>query len=166
MQQKTIDKSYKREIIFNYSFKIAAILLGLVSTRLNIKYLGNDLYGLWATVISIVSWFNLGDLGISNGFRNELAKAIGENDSEKIEKLTNSVFSIMLRLSVVIFVVFIIVINILFFFQLLPYELRVPIYITGFFFCVNFVLGATRSIAYANQLSWLNSLVQFVTVFF
>jgi O-antigen/teichoic acid export membrane protein len=119
MQQKTIDKSYKREIIFNYSFKIAAILLGLVSTRLNIKYLGNDLYGLWATVISIVSWFNLGDLGISNGFRNELAKAIGENDSEKIEKLTNSVFSIMLRLSVVIFVVFIIVINILFFFSII-----------------------------------------------
>ena len=53
---------YDRNILLNYVFKAASILLGLINTRFVLGYLGNSLYGLWVTVTSVVAWMNSGDL--------------------------------------------------------------------------------------------------------
>ena len=73
-----IQDNYSKEIILNYVFRIAIMVLGLVSVKVNLVYLGNSLYGIWVTMATIISWMSSGDFGIGNGLRNELAKAHGE----------------------------------------------------------------------------------------
>ena len=56
------------------------MILGLMVVKINLKYLGASLYGLWVTIASIVSWMSSGDFGIGNGLRNKLAEAYGNNN--------------------------------------------------------------------------------------
>ena len=55
---------YNRNNILNFAFKIVGMFLGIVSVRLNLKYLGNSLYGMWVTISAIISWMSSADLGL------------------------------------------------------------------------------------------------------
>ena len=67
----------------NYIVKIFGIVISLLSTRVTINYLGNNLYGLWVTIASIVSWMSSGDFGIGNGLRNQYAQAYAQGDKPR-----------------------------------------------------------------------------------
>lgn len=148
---------YWRNIFLNYVFKIAALLLGLITINVNIGYLGNTLYGLWVTIASVISWMSSGDFGIANGLRNELAKAYAEKDKEKEKKLIATAFFTLSKISVFLFFVILILCEIFFRTGILQPEVRIPMYITGFFFCVNLCIGISQSIAYSYQKSSLTS---------
>ena len=158
--------SYKRDVVLNYIFRALSIILGLFTVRLNLSYLGSSLYGLWVTIISMVQWMNYGDFGISNGLRNELAKAVGEDSIEKQNAIIYSATKVMCKMAIDLLCVFFVIIEILFMANLLDSSLRLPILITNIFFCLNFVLGASRSVAYAYQKSWLTSFTQCSNVVF
>ncbi len=153
-----------KDVLLNYFFKISALLLGLVSTRLSLSYLGASLYGIWATISSIASWVNYGDLGIGNGLRNELAKAVAAEDERSQKKIISTSFFLMGGVALCLFAVISIVTEILFSVGILQNEIRLPMYITNFSFCMNMFLGISRSIAYGYQKSWLTTLAQLVTV--
>lgn len=163
--KKYLKDEYWRNIILNYVFRFAALFLGLFSVNINIGYLGNTIYGLWVTIASIVSWMGSADFGIGNGLRNELAKAYAENDKEKEQKLVATAFFTLSKISVVLFVVILILSEIFFRTGVLQLELRVPMYITGFFFCVNLCVGICNSIAYSYQRSYLTSAISFAAAF-
>lgn len=157
MKSLSNDK-YQINIFLNYIFKFGAIFLGLISVRVNLKFLGYNLYGLWVTIASVISWMNSGDFGISNGLRNELAKAFGLNDRERQYKLIATAIYTLSRVAVVLFFIILVLCEIFFKISVLDSALRIPIYITAFFFCVNLCLGISQSIAYSYQKSWLTSL--------
>lgn len=157
--------TYKKDVILNYICRAFAILLGLLAVRLNLLYLGSSLYGIWVTIISIVQWMNYGDFGISNGLRNELAKAVGEEDEEKEKVIIYSATRVMCKMALGLFCGFAVIVEVLFYTHILDSFLRIPILITNIFFCINFVLGASRAVAYAYQKSWLTSFAQFSNVF-
>lgn len=164
--KKYLNDEYWRNIILNYVFKFAALFLGLFTVNINIGYLGNALYGLWVTIASIVSWMSSGDFGVANGLRNELAKAYAENDKEKEQKLVATAFFTLSKISVVLFVVILILSEIFFRTGVLQLELRVPMYITGFFFCVNLSVGICQSVAYSYQKSALTTLIPLLSTIF
>lgn len=149
---------YWRNIFLNYVFKIAALLLGLITVNVNIGYLGNTLYGLWVTIASVISWMSSGDFGIANGLRNELAKAYAEKDKEKEKRLIVTAFFTLSKISVVLFFVILLLCEIFFRTGILQSEVRIPMYITAFFFCVNLCVGISQSIAYSYQKSALTSM--------
>lgn len=150
--------SFRADVWRNYVFRIASLVLGLLNTRLIIGYLGDSTYGLWITITSVVSWMQTGDLGIGNGLRNGLAKAYGENDKKTESIIIETAFSTLAKLSFVIFWGFIIVCEVLFATKILSGTLRVPMYITTVFFCVNLILGIAQAIVLAYQKSWLTSM--------
>lgn len=158
MQIKNIFKDkYQMNIILNYIFKFTAIVLGLISLRINLDFLGNDLYGLWVTIASVISWMSSGDFGISNGLRNELAKAFGLNNRKLQYKLIATAIYTLSKVSIVLFFLILVLCEILFRTYILDPTLRIPMYITAFFFCINLCLGISQSIAYSYQKSWLTS---------
>ena len=55
-----------------------------------IKYLGNEQYGIWSTILAIFSWIVLFDIGIGNGVRNRLAESLAKDNKEegKSRKIT------------------------------------------------------------------------------
>jgi len=150
----------------NVIWRVGGILLSLLFTRYNIAYLGASLYGLWLTIASVTSWANLGNLGIGNGLRNELAKAIAQEDAEKQRNLIWTAVSLLSKLSVAIFVILTIVCEILFSTDIIDASLRVPMYITNVFFCISFILGICRSVALSYQLSWLTTFSQTLVIVF
>ena len=159
-----LTKSVNRNSIWNILLRGLGILCSLLLLRLNISYLGATLYGLWATIASISSWANFGDLGISNGLRNELTKAIALNDFSKQLSLIKTAFVMLSIIAVCLFGVLTILTECLFVTGVMDSFLRVPMYITNGFFCFSFLLGIGRTISYSYQKSWLASLAQTGTV--
>lgn len=152
-----LKNDYNRNVILNYLFKISGILLGLLNTRFTLSYLGTTVYGLWVTVTSVVTWMNSGDLGIGNGLRNELSRAYGEGDTKRQEQLIATAIGSLTKLSFVLMGVFLILCELLFYYGVLGYSLRIPMYITTIFFCINLILGVSQSIVFSYQKSWMNS---------
>lgn len=159
---------YNRNVLLNYGFKVASILLGLINTRLVLGYLGNNLYGVWITVTSVIAWMNSGDLGIGNGLRNGIAKAYGESDREMQSKLIETAFSSLFKLAFVLFTILLLICEILFQTNILTSDVRVAMYITAIFFCCNLVLSISQSVALGYQKSWLSTLtlceIQFFSI--
>lgn len=153
-----------KEVLFNYIFRGVGIILGLLSTSINLGYLGLTLFGQWATIASIASWINYGDFGIGNGLRNELASAVALNNEEKQKKLIVSTAKILGQLSIILLFLLIFITEILFATDVMSSSLRIPMYITNFFFCLDLFFGIGRSVAYGYQMSWLTSLAQCTTI--
>lgn len=156
--KKILSNEYNLNILLNYFLKLLCILLGLVSVRLTISYLGRTLYGLWVTITSVISWMNSGDLGIGNGLRNELAKAYGQGDVEKQKKIINTAFTCMAKVAVGLLGIIILLTEIFIKNDILQIETRLAMYITAVFFCINLIIGVSQSIAYSYQKSWLTML--------
>lgn len=149
---------YKTNIIYNYVFRGLGLILGLVSVNINLNYLGTSLYGLWITIASVVSWMSSGDLGISNGLRNALARAYGEGDTEKQHKLVSTAVVTLSKLALILFPIILAIFEILFATNIITTKVRIPVYITSLFFCLNLVLGISQSIAQSFQESWLGTM--------
>ena len=159
MLKKIEADSYNKNLVLNYFFKLLSIVLGFISTKLILGYLGATLYGLWVTITSIISWLNSGDLGIGNGIRNELASAYAVNDKKKQEQLISSAFKIMSKIAIVLFFCVLIITEVFLRTNILQEKVRFAMYITSAFFCLNLVLGVSQSIAFGYQKSWLTSFV-------
>jgi len=85
----------KKNIFGSFGIKGANILVSLYLVPLTITMLNKDLYGVWITLFSIVSWFNIMDIGLGNGFRNKYAEAIAINDLSYAKKLTSTFYITM-----------------------------------------------------------------------
>ena len=149
---------YNRNNILNFAFKIVGMFLGIVSVRLNLKYLGNSLYGMWVTISAIISWMSSADLGIGNGLRNELAQAFGKGDTDRQGKLVSCGLTELSKVSCFVFLFFLIISQLMIKGKIIDEQLRIPLYITTIFLCINLVLGISQAIAYGCQKSWLVTL--------
>ena len=67
-------------ILFSAILKIISLATSLLIVPITINYLNNEVYGVWMTMTSIIFWINTFDIGLGNGMRNYLTKAISEND--------------------------------------------------------------------------------------
>lgn len=79
----------KKQISFGMVYKILSMCLSYISIPLFFKYLGQQDYGLWMTIFSIVSWIYTFDLGIGNGLKNKLTESLTrKNYNEAREYIT------------------------------------------------------------------------------
>lgn len=163
-QIDNLTKQVRKGSLWNIILRGVGVLCGLLLLRLNISYLGTTLYGLWATIASISAWANYADLGISNGLRNELTRAIANDDYERQKGLIKTAFLMLSLIAAGLFLVLSFVSEILFYTNVMEVSLRVPMYITNAFFCLSFILGIGRTLSYSYQKSWLASLAQTFTV--
>lgn len=160
MQKEDIDVIFRKNIAFSMLVKGVSVLLGLMTVNIYLEYLGNANYGLWVTISSIASWAAMGDLGIGNGLRNELAKAYADKDLEKQQKLISTAIAALIKVSIAIFVILSFTSEILIGFGALETGVRIPLYITNGFMCFHFVLGAFSSVSHVYQLSYYSSFSQ------
>lgn len=159
-------KNVHKSTIWNIVFKGIGIVCSFVLLKLNLFYLGASLYGLWVTITSISSWGYVGDLGIGNGLRNELTKAIAADDYERQKSLIKTALVMLSKVSMCLFVILSVVSEFLFYANVLDSSLRAPLYITNAFFCFSFVLGLSSTVAYSYQKSWMSSLASTSTSIF
>jgi len=84
------------------------ICLMLIAYPIYLKYLGSELYGLWATISIIVFFSRLGDLGINNALIKYVAAEFGRNNYVKIKEYSaTSVFILIIPSILILLVLFI-----------------------------------------------------------
>lgn len=83
------------------------IATGLISVPLTINYLGQERYGVWLTINSILNWLYVANLGFSgNALINALAEAHGKDDRQLEQELVATAFWSLIGLAALLSVIF------------------------------------------------------------
>tara|TARA_B110000027_G_scaffold134262_1_gene166153 strand:+ start:3543 stop:4976 length:1434 start_codon:yes stop_codon:yes gene_type:complete len=82
------------------------ILTAIVSVPLTINYLGDERYGLWMTISSILAFLGVADLGIGLGLQNAVANSHGKDDQNAATISISSTFFILTFIAVLFLVIF------------------------------------------------------------
>lgn len=156
---KIIDYSNKnifKNSIWSFVYKVCSMMLSFVSAPLMLSCLGEEKYGIWITIGSMISWIYYSDLGIGSGLRYKLTTSLAQKDEKSSRGYIAVSYILLTIISIVFFAVFVVVIkvtNITELFNLnsndesINYCLIVALLLS----CVNFVLSLVNNIAYAKQ---------------
>jgi O-antigen/teichoic acid export membrane protein len=163
----------KNELFFNTAlnlvFKLINMFITYITIPLTLKYLDNERYGIWQTILTIISWAALSNFGIGNGLRNKVTESITAKDNKKLKEYISSAYIYISVISIIILVIGIVAV---FFINtdtifkgntIDRYEILVSFAIVIINFCINFVLGISGSIAFGIHKSSLVNLFQVVT---
>lgn len=92
-----------RRIVLSAAAGLAARLVSaavsLLTVPLTIGYLGNERYGIWLTVSSVVAMTSFADLGIGNGLLTKVSEADGKGDQEDLRRFVSSGFFMLLAVA-------------------------------------------------------------------
>lgn len=151
---KKLDRAEKSGIV-NMIIKPVSLLLSLAYTPLLLEYLGDEKYGLWATVLSIISWINYFDVGIGNGLRNVLTKDLTEKKYKHAQKAVSTAYIVLTGISGTILFLLIILTFSLDWYNIFStqVDMSVTLLVTFVFICINFILSLSNTVLYALQLS-------------
>jgi O-antigen/teichoic acid export membrane protein len=75
--------------------RVVQIGTSLITVPLTLRYLGNERFGLWMTISSVLAMAAFADFGVGNGVLNTVAKAYGRDDVEGIRKAVSSGFAVL-----------------------------------------------------------------------
>ena len=82
------------------------ILVSIVSVSLLIGYLGNERYGMWLTISSIIAVVRFADFGIGNGLLNAISEADGKDDRQMALQSVSSALLMLSLIALILGVVF------------------------------------------------------------
>lgn len=90
-------------------FKLGAVLSTFVAMPILIKYLGVELFGIWATMLTLVSWIMLFDLGIGNGLKNKVSESIAIDNPQLASYYISTAYILIGVISLSLFLIFLMV---------------------------------------------------------
>lgn len=166
----------ERNLVINiglaFAVKGISLFISLFSMPLYIKYFNNDeVLGFWYTILSLLNWVLICDLGLGNGLRNRLTEALAANDKEKAKRYISSTYAALI--AIILPIIFIGVVALRFvdlnsFFKIDssvidPDTMYAAVTILFVGVCVSFVLKVVKSIIYALQKSSLNNVLNLIT---
>lgn len=157
--------------------KVFSVLLSFVYIPLVMEYLGEESYGVWAAILSILSWIEYMDIGIGNGLRNRLTEKLGEGDIKMARELISSAYMLLSLIMMGAVAVFAILSGFLDYKSLLNIgsfqeQIQLVLFVSVFFAAINFVFSLCKSILFSMQkaqrvaeLSVLNQLAVVIGIF-
>ena len=87
-------------------YKGISMALSLVYVPVVLNYLGDYKYGVWASILNILSWISYFDLGIGNGLRNRLSESLASSTPRISPKvLVSSAYAILMGVVSIVAVV-------------------------------------------------------------
>lgn len=94
-------------IFFVVLIKFLSIVLSFLSIPVALRYLNASEYGVWLTINSILVWFTIFDIGLSNGLRNKITEALAAGKIELCKVYISTTYSILILISIGCSVVFV-----------------------------------------------------------
>lgn len=95
----------KKNIIYSILIKVLSIVVSFMLVPMTIGYVSSELYGVWLTLSSILTWLTFLDLGFSQGMKNKLTEAIANDDWERGKKLVSTTYFLMILIFVPVCVI-------------------------------------------------------------
>lgn len=75
-------------------------LLTLITVPMTLHYLGPERYGIWVTMISMLAWISMVDLGIANGLVPALSAAFGKGRGDLAQEYVATAFWGLLSIAI------------------------------------------------------------------
>lgn len=88
----------KKNIGYSLIIKGVGICISFLIVPLTIGYVNAELYGVWLTLSSILTWLTFFDIGFTQGLRNKLGEAIARDDWELGRKYVSTTYVVMLAI--------------------------------------------------------------------
>jgi O-antigen/teichoic acid export membrane protein len=86
--------------------RLAQVGTSLITVPLTLKYLGNERFGLWMAISSVLAMAAFADFGIGNGVLNTVATAFGKGDIGEIRKAVSSGVAVLTLIAATLLVLF------------------------------------------------------------
>lgn len=145
------------------------MIASFLAIPLMIEYLGQEKYGVWSTLLTVMSWVVFFDLGVGSGLRNKVAESLARNEYKEAGNYVASSYTIIAIITLILWLV------ITFLSYLLPWQtifntkilsessLRLTIQISAFFILLNFWVGLIGALLGATQKTSLIAFGQLVS---
>jgi O-antigen/teichoic acid export membrane protein len=101
--------NYFKQLKGSVVFKLLAIGSSFLIIPLMIKYLGIEQYGIWSTLLSILSWVILFDIGIGNGLRNKISESLAKDNRSEARNYISTAYVILGFISIALLTIFFLV---------------------------------------------------------
>jgi O-antigen/teichoic acid export membrane protein len=89
--------------------KMGSIICTFLAMPVMIRYLGPEQFGIWSTMLMLINWVMLFDIGIGNGLRNKVTECLAVNDTISAAGYVSTAFVVVGAVSVFLFFCFFII---------------------------------------------------------
>lgn len=149
------NKPIASNMVISAVCKPASMLISYIYVPFVLGYLGVEKYGVWSTILTILSWISFFDIGIGNGLRNRLTESLSRKDGNS-RKLISSAYAFIAVIMIAVAVIFSLAASFLdwngiFKVNYPESELTGSIIICILFVVINFVLSVCKNVLFALQ---------------
>lgn len=95
-----------KQALYSLALKGVSVIISFLYVPLLLNYLNSEKYGIWLTIVSILNWVTLFDIGLGNGLRNKLTQAIAEEDYKLGKIYVSTTYALLGGISIVLFLAF------------------------------------------------------------
>ena len=105
---KARSHNYLKQLKGSALYKIGAIAATFLTMPIMIKYLGVEQFGVWATMLTLITWVMLFDLGIGNGLKNKVSESLAQEKPEQAAGYISTAYGLIGFISFGLFSLFLI----------------------------------------------------------
>lgn len=169
----------KKNILFSFILQGISIACSFFLVPITLDYLKAEEYGVWLTLNSIITWFNVCEIGMGMGLKNKLAEALAVRDYELGRRYVSATYIVLTLIMTFFFGIFIIIDNFLDWCSILNIhtissdELSLVVLVVVSFFCLNFILktigvilAADQRISYSSLMGVISSIISLFIIWF
>lgn len=162
-------RNYLHQIKGAVVYRAAAMAASFVAIPLMIAYLGKEQFGVWSTLLTVMSWIVFFDLGVGNGLRNKVAESLAKNERHEAGNYIASGYTLIGLIAAALWVLvtvgaYFVSWQDVFNTQTISEStLRLTVQIATFFIVLNFWVGLITSLLGAVQKTALVALGQVVS---
>lgn len=160
---------YWRQVRGSTVFKAVAVGASFLTLPYTIQFLGAESFGIWATMLTLISWVMLFDIGIGNSLKNKLSEAFAVGNTEAASSLVSTAYIVIGFISALLFLFF----SVASFYipwqsvfnskAIEPQRLQAAVVLLMFFICVNFWLSLISQIYHSLQKSAMTVFGQLIS---
>lgn len=148
-----------KSISINVISRPLSMVISVLYTPLLLRYLGDEKYGIWVTLSSIINWILVFDIGIGNGLRNVLTVKYKQQKHDDIQGAVSSAYFMLGGVVMFLFLTALCVSLFINWNNIFKSSIDVlpVITICLIFISINFVASLQKSVYFAIQQSEVNS---------
>lgn len=95
-----------KQAFYSFLLKGVSVVVAFLYVPLLLNYLNSEKYGIWLTIVSILNWVTLFDIGLGNGLRNKLVQAVAEKKYELGKTYVSTTYALLGGISILLLIVF------------------------------------------------------------
>ena len=138
-------------------FRITSLGISFLLVALLIAYINTKLFGVWLTILSLITFIDYLDIGMGMGLRNKLTESLVKGKIEHSKSLVSTTYGVLILISAFAFFIFLLIskmVNWSLVFnveKIYNEELQLVMIIVMIPVFINFIFSLNNHVAYANQ---------------